>query len=296
VDWRSVVRRLQHNYGVTKRASSENDKSKLNEISEQYRIGRVRVPCKVIATAVRKKSADYFHPGLYVASFVYEVFLTLNLALPGSCDFYKSTITSNFKRFPWEVELSNYWFELSYLDNHKNIWPASAQLPLVVVRDWLQQVRIGLTQVPNNQMEKVLFALWHISVSAVSPAAVIWLFYGLETLFDTKAGENIWALQKRISELLSATGTEEKTLRKKLRALYDLRSSFVHGGLEVIHPLHNELLDRRVDEKYCQLANACEFGFAVMLRSLQEVITRKWYTVRYREEIIAGEAPVGLVS
>ena len=239
-----------------------------------------------------KKSAKHFHPSAYVESFVYDVFLALNLALPGSCDFYLSTVTSNLEKFPDKVELSHHWFELSYANTYEGKWPASIQLPLPAVRDWLQQIRSGLAQVPNNQMEKVLFALWHIcAASDISPPTVVWLFYALETLFDTQPGENLRALQRRISAMLSATEKDLKILKKELRVLYDLRSSFVHGGLEVIHPMHGTLLDPRADERYWRVAKPCEFGFSVLLRSLQEVIARKWYSVHYKEETIAGDAP-----
>jgi hypothetical protein len=292
IDWRPIVRRLQHNHNVSKTAFSRTDRAGDIKIWQQYRHGNVRVPCKVIAKTIRKKSSNYFHPGLYVQSFAYDVFLALNLAMPGSCDFYGSTVTSNFKRTPWELALSSHWFEVSYLGGRENKWPAPTQLPLAAVRDWLLHVRRDLAQVPNNQMEKVLFALWHICTEEVSPNTVIWLFNALETLFDTRPGENLRALQHRISALLSASTDQEKVLKKNLRGLYDLRSAFVHGGLEVLHPTHNELLDRRVDEKYWRVAGACEFGFLVLLRSLQEIISRKWHTVRFREEIVGEEVPM----
>jgi len=220
---------------------------------------------------------------------MYDVFLALNIAHPGSCSFYKSTVTSNSKKNPWELELSNYWFETFYLNGREDKWPKAKQLPLFVVHDWMKRVRADFAQVPNSQLEKVIFALWHICTSDVQPSTVIWIFYALETLFDTKAGENFRALRQRIGVLLSATENEDKLIGKQLRDLYNLRSSFVHGGLEVIHPLHSELLDPRVDGKYWRIARACEFGFAVLLRSLQEVVDRNLSELRYREEIVSAD-------
>lgn len=289
VDWRPIVRRLRHNHKVFESGFSGRGKAGAIDTWKRYRGGHVRVPCVVLATPTRRQKGNNFHPGMYVANFMYDVFLALNIALPGSCSFYKSTVTSNFKKYPWELGLSNYWFETFYLNGQENRWPKAKNLPLHAVHNWLKRVRPGLTQIPNSQMEKVVFALWHICISDVQPNTIIWIFYALETLFDTKAGENFRTLRQRIGMLLSATEDQDKLLGKQLRNLYDLRSSFVHGGLEVIHPLHSELLDPRVEEKYWRIARACEFGFSVLLRSLQEVVNRNLSELRYREEIVSAD-------
>jgi len=289
IDWRPAVRRLQHNHKITARGFEALRSSKTYEVSiwKKYRHSDVSIPCKVSARSTGKEVQSRFQPSSYAANFVYDVFLALNLAEPGSCDFFKARIASKSPTSPLEIDLANYWFDLSFLNGRKNKWPAPTKLPLHVICDWSRHVRVGLSQIPNNQMEKVLFALWHLSVSKASPNDVIWIFYGLETLFDTKAGENFRTLHQRIAALLSATKEEEKVLKKNLRNLYDLRSAFVHGGLEVIHPLHDESCDSRVDEKYWRVENACEFGFSVLLRSLQEVISRNLYALRYEERIIS---------
>lgn len=32
-------------------------------------------------------------------------------------------------------------------------------------------------------------------------------------------------------------------------------SSFVHGGRDVVHPMHNEAIDKRVDQSFRELAD-----------------------------------------
>ena len=117
----------------------------------------------------------------------------------------------------------------------------------------------------------------------LSPTIVIWLFYALETLFDTKAGENFRILTERMQLLLSPNEKETKILRRNLRAMYDLRSSFVHGGLEIAHPMHNEALDRDVDEKYARISNVSEFGFGLVLNAVQAVIEKDWRWPQFKE-------------
>jgi hypothetical protein len=137
-------------------------------------------------------------------------------------------------------ELSEYNFDLANLDGHEGKWPAPRTLPLDRALSWYKRIRVGVTQVPSNSMEKVLFALMHLARTNVSVNTVVWLFYGLETSFDTRPGENFRTLVNRICLWLAPTDHQKAILKRNLRALYDIRSSFVHGGREVIHPLHNE--------------------------------------------------------
>lgn len=216
--------------------------------------------------------------------YLYDFFLAMNLSHPGSCDFNGAKVPS-FKSTT-ALRLSSYFFEIAELRSRENHWPAVSNLPLESTVKWLQSIRTDMKLVPKNRMERVAFAILHICSSEMSPSTIIWIFYGLESLFDTKAGENFRALISRIELLLSPTPSQKQSLKKQLRELYDLRSSFVHGGMEVIHPMHNELLDREVDEKYGRLIDAANFGFQVLLASTQEVIRRDWREPQFQEVLL----------
>jgi hypothetical protein len=117
----------------------------------------------------------------------------------------------------------------------------------------------------------------------ISPMSIIWIFYALEALFDTKVGENFRALLSRAQILLNLETEELGIFRKKLRALYDLRSALVHGGMDVIHPMHNESLDDSVDESIVTLMNVTDFGFQIVLASIQQVIKNGWREPNFTE-------------
>lgn len=66
-------------------------------------------------------------------------------------------------------------------------------------------------------------------------------------------------------------------------------SSFVHGGRDVVHPMHNEAIDKRVDQSFRELADSAEFGFAVLLVCLQQTIERGCAELNFRE-IVDGSS------
>ena len=132
-------------------------------------------------------------------------------------------------------------------------------------------------------MERVLFSLMHIAAEELSPNTVIWLFYALESLFTTRVGENRKGLEERINLLLQPSDKEWEKIRKKLIELYDYRSSMVHGGLEIIHVMHNENTDKAVEDAYLRLNQLADFGFRLLLASIQETIKNGWQVLKFKQ-------------
>ena len=93
---------------------------------------------------------------------------------------------------------------------------------------------------------------------------------------------------KRLALLLDADSQQAEVIRRRMRALYDIRSAIVHGGFEVIHPMNNELLDRRADHSFISLLSALDHGYAILLACIQSMIERKWRLARF-EEFVRGE-------
>jgi hypothetical protein len=285
-DWRPLVRRLKHNFKVHKLLEEAGGPKW--EILELFQMGKVKIPYRLKSSppiSRQNNPADQV-----VASAMHDIFLIMNLANPGSCDFDRVKFRRRGNERPsyHQVSLSEIQFDISCLNGLEGAWPSPTTLPLKDVVAWFSQIRSGLNQVPQNRIEKVLFALLHIANQELSATTVIWLFHSLETLLDTKPGENFRVLVDRIRLLLEPSEPELKVLNKKMRALYDLRSAFVHGGLEVSHPLHNEMLDKRVSVLYERLDTTCAFGFAVLLSTLQKIIGQGWSTFGFKESVIVA--------
>lgn len=220
-----------------------------------------------------------------VELYLYDFFLVLNICSPGCCEFYRAKLLQDGCRFPTELSLSNVHFEVALLGSFEKEWPQLSPLVLPQVIDWFEAVRSGVSQTPKNQMEKVLFALLHISRLDLDPMIVIWIFYSFESLLQTRTGENFSTIVRRLGALLGLTTGQATVLKRKLRELYDIRSGIVHGGFEVLHPMHNYYLDEQVDESYGRLQSAVDYALTTLIAAIQKTIAMQWRYPTFQESI-----------
>jgi len=133
-----------------------------------------------------------------------------------------------------------------------------------------------------------MFALLHLAKLDGEMLSVVWLFYALESLLQTKVGENFGSIVRRLTLLLGLANNEIPTMKKQMRVLYDLRSAIVHGGFEAIHPMKDEAIDKRVDGVFSRLLNATEYGLVVLVAAIQKMAEENWPQLRF-DEIIVGD-------
>lgn|SRR5450759_787857 len=259
----------------------------------------LRLPANVEISGRSKFSENKWGPEYFVESYLYDLFVILNLALPGSADFLNVGVESasrdqleliKFSQYASaslehreRLELSAYYFESEF--RKRKHWPTLRAFDPQVVATWYYRVRSGISQVPDTPVERAVFALLHVCRSSGRPEDLVWLFYAFESLFQTRVGENYSALLERLLLLLKPDNEQEKQLRKRFRAMYDYRSSFVHGGLQVIHPMHNEQIDNRIDDQYSKIVELSLYGTRLLLASLQRYIEENWSEVRYKTTI-----------
>jgi hypothetical protein len=279
IDWKPILRAHERSYSAM-RYLEKNAKMPPDERFKEVKFPRRSARNSITVTSTGKDSRRSINVAENVA---HDIFLIMNIAAPGSCDFNRASLTGA----PYEVELSlsNFYFEAALQLHLDDKWPPSRVMDLKKVIIWFDAVRDGPSQVPRNRMEKVLFALLHISKIEVSPMVVIWIFYAFESLLETRVGENFSVIVSRLSLLLEASKEQSDLLRKKMRKLYEIRSAIVHGGFDVIHTMHDETLDGRVQDSFNRLIEATEFGYAILLVSLQKIIENGWRFPRFGETI-----------
>lgn len=217
----------------------------------------------------------------------------MNLASPGSCNFHGANLSkippdktwdgSDIKR---EIDLSGGALEAAYYVKETYDWLELRTIPFDTVSSWIESVSPKFTMIPTNRSSKCLYSLLYIVKSGYfGPTTIVWIFHALETLYDCKPGENFNTLYRRISILLKINEDQKKVLKKRLRELYDVRSAFVHGGLEVAHPMKNEFLDKRADDAAWRHMPLADFGTAVLIKSIQEVIVKQSTGPRFEEHM-----------
>lgn len=252
---------------------------------------KVSKPLRLKATANVTGENDLckygWYPEFFVELAVYESFFKANLALPGVAEFYTLAIHGASDRTPLEPRLSAYNFDFRWVESLRGKWPQLKRLPLQQVSDWYSALEIGPKQKADSSIERAVFALYHLCRLDGQIDSLLWLFHGLEALLSTKVGENLSGMIRRISLLLNLDLKQQSQLNKKLRELYDLRSSFVHGGYGVPHPMRSEVVDRRLDDDYSKLIEANEFGFAVLCALLQSLAEKGIVSVAFEERLAA---------
>ena len=209
----------------------------------------------------------------------------MNIAAPGCCDFYRASLLGG--SIEPNVSLSSHMFESALHVFLTEAWPIIRFLDLHQVIEWYDVVRQGASQVPNNPMERALFALLHASKIDLSPMEIIWLFYPFESLLQTKVGESFSLIVRRLCLLLEANEPQSRLVRKRMRELYDIRSAIVHGGFEVTHPMHDEGVDGRARDSFMKILRAADYGYALLVAAIQKTIVNGWRFPRF-DEVIAG--------
>ena len=159
-------------------------------------------------------------------------------------------------------------------------------MPLDKVVSWYNRVRDGASQVPSSPTERAIFALLHLSKLDGDPLSVVWFFYGLESLLQTKVGENFGSIIRRLALLLDLAPNELAAMRKQMRVLYDMRSAIVHGGFEIMHPMNNETLDERTGRTFGNVLDALEYGYAILVAAIQRMVGRQWVQLSFDEVIV----------
>lgn len=251
---------------------------------------KVSRPLRLKALCVIGGSNDLsrheWYPAFFVQYFLYEVFAIANLAAPGAAEFYALSILTRPDKSSEKLELSAFYFDNWMVESLRGQKPAALLLDVEQAANWFWKVNPRLTQKAESRTQRALFGLYHLCKNDGHIDFVMWLFNALESLLSTRVGENFAGLVRRTSLILELDERESRQLNKRFRKLYDLRSSFVHGGYSVAHPLHADPIDKRLGDAYDEILQASKYGFAVFAALLQRMIVIDQVTLEFEERLV----------
>lgn len=285
VDWQPLATRLAYLYGLRREASSD---SSLNAFDWSPFWQPITLSGTITIQGENDLTSYDWYPGFFAELYAYDLFTIINLAYPGSCDFLTLAIKTDNGRVVSEPRLSAYSFDFAWVSTLAGKWPTVRMLPLEQVAGWHSSLKLGAKQTADTPVEKLLFAMLHLCRREDYAEAVIWIFYALEALVETRVGESISTMVRRVSLLLSLDEKQRAVLNKQLRKLYDLRSAIVHGGYRVTHPIAQEIVDRRIGEELGRALELYQFGVTIVFACLQELVARKWTDLSF-QEIMKGD-------
>lgn len=288
-DFSSLAELHRLNYRINHAA--RHDMELARELIESSMDAIVEFFVKVTLEGEEDLSKYKWYCSFFAEKYLYDVFFMMNVSRPGVCDFLNMRIDSGVSGFT-DMKISGSFFESSLLHETKKGTIAPITLPLLTVASWYRALNTGFSQKADSGVEKAVFSLLHICCgNDIDIAFVVWVFHALEAIYGTKIGESFTNLNERISTLLELDTHSKGSLKRNLRDMYDCRSSFVHGGYKVPHPMKNEVMDERLNSDYGKLLEILQFGFNLVTMSIQMLIANNWYGITVEEKIKGLAAP-----
>lgn len=170
----------------------------------------------------------------FVELFFHDVFLLLNLAMPGS---FAGTIATS----DGDLAVRELTFRADVFA------PANQErLPLENVAEWYEALGIGTQQVAATPEGIALFELLHLARNGEDDE------------------RSILSLARAAEALLGRPDS--------LRRLFELREAIAFGRLPLFHPMHDEALDPRVEDATAELIEVADAAARVVIGALQEKV------------------------
>jgi hypothetical protein len=233
-----------------------------------------------------KSFSEYF-----IIRFIEMMYITMNIAAPGTFNIFQAELkcieSNTYEMGPSNVSLSSNPFETFWeTTGELNHWPKVAFMPLIEVVDWYKSLDIILKAKASTNIQRCIFALINFGKGdgPFSPANLLWITHSLEALYDTPKDAVLNTLRNRIFLFLGEPATHKNELRKKINTLYDLRSQFVHGSMEVAREPFFENIDRDLHEYMKHLNDMCDFGIMLLLATLQKIVSQKGKALTFKEQ------------
>jgi hypothetical protein len=284
IDWAPVAARIQKSSEIW----SPIYRGQEADIEAYQRLPKQTLSSVLVEiTGENDHSGHPWYPRYFAELALYDAFICANIAFPGSLNLYSAHIPASGENVvQTELRLSSYNFEFWWVESLRGHFPKLRQIPLKEVREWYAISRVGGQSRAQSGLERAVFCLFHLCRSDNYIDGIIWIFHALEALLETRVGENISGMLRRISLLVEMSEREKKALKKKLKHAYDLRSAFVHGGYEVPHPLHNEVIDPTLGHNYGEALELQQFGMALILSLLQQLVRLRATKYHFREVFV----------
>lgn len=199
-----------------------------------------------------REEPDLRDASSFVDLFFHDVFLLLNLAVPGSFGGVVATLAEGEHRGS-ELTLNAHVFEYAWATATRNGRAKIEALPLADVIVWFDALQLGTQQVATTGVAKALFLLLHLA----------------------RRDEDESIAVVRLGQALEALG-ESATPQ-----LVTLRDAIVHGSGPVLHPMADSGLDESADDASFELVEASDLAASLLVSALQSQVERRRSSARF---------------
>jgi hypothetical protein len=164
-------------------------------------------------------------------------------------------------------------------------WPRIRRLPIRQVVEWLEALNGWSDGIGRGHVGRAVAALSHAlsrSIGHNTPLRLMWGMVGLEALY-CRGKEGLKSQVSERAQLLLGALSSHK---KRIGQLYDYRSSFLHGSLDIPFAQREREDDEDVMQFLWQSDDESSLAVIALLASIQELIARGWHDIEFRTSIV----------
>lgn len=212
-----------------------------------------------------------------VKSYVRVLLIYMNLAKPGGFKTTDGKVIIKEKLSRIEIKREKFEPILSIIGEalelrEKLKWPPVKEFSIKQVFDFIENHWTAFQKTPNNRIQIALNAFSYLFHEDLVDNAANDLFYsvlGIEALF-VSGHDNI---QKQVDKKTQILFGERTNFKKRFNELYDFRSRYIHGQLNIVNNYFTYRLDDEVYNSHMGplYDNTC-FAVMILLASIQKHI------------------------
>lgn len=198
------------------------------------------------------------------------------IAHPGTLWLDKANVYLNDSQVEGIKGFTSILFEYDF---KTNTWPKLQDISICQVWDYVTTKTNILREFGKTEIERAINAFSYIFSNHYIdnvPVSLFWTISGLEALYVR--GEV--GITQQLNDKIQVFLGDIKENKKKLKRLYNYRSSLVHGALNI--PINDSLFE---DEKYqTELYEMNAFAATVLVATLQKIIKNNMSELTFKYE------------
>jgi hypothetical protein len=220
-----------------------------------------------------------------VETTVYNLFVVMNIAKPG---LFSSNGGVLFKQngFISTIDSIRHSIEFALEKSQAIGWPYLTNLPFAKVWQWFIQFEQETSEISEHAIGRALNAFSNIFHDSVSYyyEDILWALIGLEALY-CQGNSNLLGQLNEKSKLLLG---ERTSFKSEFQKMYDYRSRFVHGDLNIPNKRLYADSSEKIDKYFDSHDSARSLAIATLIATFQKLITENWSKMTF-EYVVKGE-------